>query len=96
MRLSYIPRRNGLNLQRGDRKSLALPRALVGQLDKLNDGGGLCPFDTQFCSLSDARGKVLVQLDIRTALVGWPAADTNQPTLHSAKRSEDACRLLIT
>lgn len=33
------------DLQRVDRESLALPRALVGQLDKLNDRDGLLPFN---------------------------------------------------
>jgi len=82
------------NLQRADRKSLALFCALVGQLDKLNDRGGFLPFDSQFCSLSDARSEILVQLDIRSILVRWPAADTNQLIFDSAEMSEDTCRLL--
>ena len=57
-------------LQRVDRKSLALICALVGQLNKPNDGGGFFPLDSQLCFLSDARSKILVQLDIRTVLVG--------------------------
>ena len=83
-----------INLQRADRESLALLRALVGQLDELDDGGGLFPFDSQLCSLSDTRGEILEQLDVRTTLVGWPPADANQPTLHRAERGETTCRLL--
>ena len=50
----------------------------MGQLNKLNDRGGLFPFNSQLCALSDARGEILVQLDIRAILTGWPTADTNQ------------------
>jgi len=82
------------NLQRADRKSLALFCALVGQLNKLNDRGGFFPFDSQLCSLSDARSEILVQFDIRSILVGRPAVDTNQLVFDSAEMSEDACRLL--
>lgn len=66
----------------------------MGQLDKLNDRGDLCPFDSQLRSLSDARGKVLVQFDIRTALMGWPAVNDQFMTLGGVERGEDTYRLL--
>ena len=68
----------------------------MGQLDKLNDRSGLCPFDSKFRSLSDTSGEVLVQLDIRTVLMGWPTADANESTLDYTEGDEDTCRLLAT
>ena len=82
------------NLQRTDRKSLALFCALVGQLNKLNDRGGFLPFDSQLRSFSDARSEILVQFGIRSILVRRPAANTNQLIFDSAEMGVDTCRLL--
>ena len=69
--------KNLSSLQRVNCEGPALLRALVSQLDKLNGGGSLFPFDSQLRSLPDAGGEVLVQLDIRTTLVRRPAAHFN-------------------
>ena len=76
-----------INLQRVDWERLPLLRALVGQLNKLNDGGGLFPLDCQLCSFSDARREVLVQLDVGPVFIGRPSSI--HQLANSGKRSDE-------
>src|ERR1700749_1830788 len=86
--------KNSSDLLRINRKSSALLRAPVGQLEKLNDRRSLFPFNRQLCAFSDARGKVLEQLDVGTIFMRRPAGNDNQLIPESAERIGGTCRLL--